>query len=242
MVKEIKIHFETKSFELKFPVISVFKYKKSLSQEVSDGNITRAVCLELLEQMLMIRTFEEMLVEIMAGIYKPLPSFKYVGPTHLSIGQEAASVGSVSALNSADYITSSHRGHGDALSKGYNSIKKLELDKLREHINDNRKYISAIGESCDQKDPRNLLEEKAIKVHVYRMIAELFGKSDGYCWGVGGGMHIADFKLGHLGANAIVGGHMAIATGAAISCRYKQNTNLVLCLAGDGAIQQRDST
>ncbi|MCL5073987.1 MAG: thiamine pyrophosphate-dependent enzyme, partial [Actinobacteria bacterium] len=51
----------------------------------------------------------------------------------------------------------------------------------------------------------------------------------------GGGMHIADFGLGHLGANAIVGGHMAIATGAAISCRYKQNEKLVLCLAGDGA-------
>ena len=67
------------------------------------------------------------------------------------------------------------------------------------------------------------------------MIAELFGRADGYCRGVGGGMHIADFELGHLGANAIVGGHMGIATGAAISCRYQQNERLVLCLAGDGA-------
>lgn len=67
------------------------------------------------------------------------------------------------------------------------------------------------------------------------MIAELFGKADGYCRGVGGGMHIADFELGHLGANAIVGGHVGIATGAAISSRYQKDDKIVLCLAGDGA-------
>ncbi|HAJ95601.1 MAG TPA: pyruvate dehydrogenase, partial [Actinobacteria bacterium] len=69
----------------------------------------------------------------------------------------------------------------------------------------------------------------------YRMIAELFGKTHGYCRGVGGGMHIADFELGHLGANAIVGGHVPIAAGAAMSIRYKDDNAMVLCLAGDGA-------
>jgi len=67
------------------------------------------------------------------------------------------------------------------------------------------------------------------------MIAELFGRKDGYCRGVGGSVHIADFELGHLGANAIVGGHMGIATGAAISSRYLDSGRIVLCLAGDGA-------
>ncbi|MFV2045335.1 MAG: hypothetical protein ACC700_19145, partial [Anaerolineales bacterium] len=46
-------------------------------------------------------------------------------------------------------------------------------------------------------------------------------------------MHIADFELGHLGANAIVGGHVPIAAGAAMSVRYRQDKNLILCLAGD---------
>ena len=87
----------------------------------------------------------------------------------------------------------------------------------------------------DLEDDRDILEEKALKIHTYRMIAELFGKEDGYCRGVGGGMHIADFELGHLGANAIVGGHLGIATGAAMSCRYQKNDRAVLCLAGDGA-------
>ena len=67
------------------------------------------------------------------------------------------------------------------------------------------------------------------------MITELFGKADGYYRGVRGGMHIADFELGHLGANAIVGGHVGIATGAAMSSRYQKDGKIVLCLAGDGA-------
>lgn len=235
MVKDIKLDYKTKKTNLKFPSVPAFAYKKSLTEELRNGNIDKARCLLLLEQMLSIRAFEEMLVEIMVGIYKPLPGFKYVGPTHLSIGQEATSAGSISALNPGDYITSSHRGHGDALSKGFSAIILMNLDKLKEYLRQNRKYISATGNSYGEADPKDILQEKAIKIHIYRMISELFGRADGYCRGVGGGMHIADFSLGHLGANAIVGGHMAIAAGAAISSRYKKNSRLVLCLAGDGA-------
>lgn len=235
MVKEIKIKFETKPGELKFRSIPIFKYQESMIKEIEYRNITRKKCLELLEQMLMIRTFEEMLVEIMAGIYKPLPGFKYIGPTHLSIGQEAVSTGSIAALDFNDYITSSHRGHGDALAKGYWTIKYMSDEELKEFLTKREEFISAIDLSINLKGDRSSLEEIALQVHIYRMIAELFGKADGYCRGVGGGMHIADFSIGHLGANAIVGGHMGIATGAAISCRYQRNGKLVLCLAGDGA-------
>ncbi|MBT5666795.1 MAG: hypothetical protein HOJ06_15755, partial [Rhodospirillaceae bacterium] len=37
-----------------------------------------------------------------------------------------------------------------------------------------------------------------------RMMAELYGRETGYCKGKGGSMHIADFKIGMLGANGIV--------------------------------------
>jgi pyruvate dehydrogenase E1 component alpha subunit len=47
------------------------------------------------------------------------------------------------------------------------------------------------------------------------MMAELFGRSNGYCHSKGGSMHIADFSVGMLGANGIVGAGMPIATGAA---------------------------
>ena len=46
------------------------------------------------------------------------------------------------------------------------------------------------------------------------MMAELFGRSNGSCRGKGGSMHIADFSVGMLGANGIVGAGMPIATGA----------------------------
>jgi 2-oxoisovalerate dehydrogenase E1 component len=235
MVKSLKVSPKIKPSVLRFPAIPVFNYDKSISSEIKDGTLNRENCLGLLEQMMMIRALEEMIEGIVAGIYKPLPDFKYVGPTHLSIGQEATSVGSISALDGKDYITSSHRGHGDSLAKGFCAIKLMSDDELREHLSKKKHFLSAINEDFNSKDSRAYLEEKAIKVHVYRMIAELFGKEDGYCRGVGGGMHIADFELGHLGANAIVGGHMGIAAGAAISCRYKKNNRVVLCLAGDGA-------
>ncbi|MBI2492343.1 MAG: pyruvate dehydrogenase (acetyl-transferring) E1 component subunit alpha, partial [Candidatus Rokubacteria bacterium] len=46
---------------------------------------------------------------------------------------------------------------------------------------------------------------------IRRMMAELFGRVDGYCKGKGGSMHIADFTIGMLGANGIVGGGLPIA-------------------------------
>ena len=67
---------------------------------------------------------------------------------------------------------------------------------------------------------REELIEAALEEHVYRTIGELFGKDEGYCRGRGGSMHIADFTVGHLGANAIVGGGVPIATGAAMASRY----------------------
>src|SRR3979490_1781094 len=52
-----------------------------------------------------------------------------------------------------------------------------------------------------------------------RMFDELPGKEAGYCRGKGGSMHIADPKSGNLGANAIVGGSVGIAAGAAFSAK-----------------------
>ena len=49
-----------------------------------------------------------------------------------------------------------------------------------------------------------------------------------------GGMHIADFHAGHLGANAIVGGSYAMATGAAMGCWKLGLDRVVLCFVGDG--------
>lgn len=67
------------------------------------------------------------------------------------------------------------------------------------------------------------------------MMAELFGKSTGYCKGKGGSMHIADVELGILGANGIVGAGQPIAAGAAFACKYKNTDAVTVCFFGDGA-------
>src|SRR2546422_626239 len=71
-----------------------------------------------------------------------------------------------------------------------------------------------------------------------RMFAELLGKKAGYCKGKGGSMHIADPDTGNLGANAIVAGSTAIATGAAFSAKRLGNGRVAVCFFGDGALGQ----
>jgi pyruvate dehydrogenase E1 component alpha subunit len=71
-----------------------------------------------------------------------------------------------------------------------------------------------------------------------RMFAELLGKAAGYCRGKGGSMHIADQDTGNLGANAIVGGSAAIATGAAMSIKMRGTDQVAVCFFGDGALGQ----
>jgi pyruvate dehydrogenase E1 component alpha subunit len=73
---------------------------------------------------------------------------------------------------------------------------------------------------------------------VDRMFAELLGKEAGYCRGKGGSMHIADPDSGNLGANAIVGGSMGIATGAAMSAKMRGSNQVAVCFFGDGALGQ----
>ncbi|WP_029057434.1 thiamine pyrophosphate-dependent dehydrogenase E1 component subunit alpha [Stappia stellulata] len=70
------------------------------------------------------------------------------------------------------------------------------------------------------------------------MFCELLGKEEGYCRGKGGSMHIADQSNGNLGANAIVGGSMGIATGAALSAKRLGTGDVTVCFFGDGATAQ----
>ena len=70
---------------------------------------------------------------------------------------------------------------------------------------------------------------------INRMMAELFGRVDGYCKGKGGSMHIADFAIGMLGANGIVAGGMPLACGAALAAQLEGAGGVVACFFGDGA-------
>jgi len=137
----------------------------------------------LYKKMLTVRAFEEKAGELFAQNLIP-------GFIHLSIGEEASSVGTCSVLRDDDYVASTHRGHGHLIAKG--------------------------------ADPK-------------KMFAELFGRKTGYCKGKGGSMHIADFSLGILGANGVVGGGFPIIIGAGLSIKLRKTDQVGLVFFGDGA-------
>lgn len=153
---------------------------------ISGRAISNENLLQMYQQMVRIRIFEENVNELYTRALMP-------GLAHLYIGEEAVAVGICEALHGDDYITSTHRGHGHCLAKG--ATPKL-------------------------------------------MFAELLGKRAGYCKGKGGSMHIADPATGNLGANAIVGGSIGIATGAAFSSKYLKNSRVAVCFFGEGALGQ----
>lgn len=70
------------------------------------------------------------------------------------------------------------------------------------------------------------------------MFAEMLGKKTGTNEGKGGSMHIADLNIGNLGSNGIVGAGFPIAAGAALSAQMQNTDQVVLCYAGDGAVNE----
>lgn len=88
---------------------------------------------------------------------------------------------------------------------------------------------------CGAMGDKHAKDEAARQDHWNKMMAELMGKSTGYCKGRGGSMHIADVEKGNLGSTGIVGGNIPIGTGAALAEKLKDTGAVVLCYFGDGA-------
>ena len=95
--------------------IPAYQYKGSLKEELAAGTLTPAQTVDVLEDMLMIREFEEMIVKLRSGAYDACKGYQYRGPTHVSIGQSH-----IRRLLRGDapddQITSTLR-HGDSLPK-----------------------------------------------------------------------------------------------------------------------------
>jgi pyruvate dehydrogenase E1 component alpha subunit len=70
------------------------------------------------------------------------------------------------------------------------------------------------------------------------MMRELLGREGGCCGGKGGSMHIADFSVGMLGANGVVGANITIAAGAAHGIKLLSDDRVVVDIFGDGAINR----
>jgi pyruvate dehydrogenase E1 component alpha subunit len=65
--------------------------------------------------------------------------------------------------------------------------------------------------------------------------AELMGRSDGCCHGVGGSMHLTDFSLGLIGSFAIIGASLSVAVGAAMTAKLQKRPQVAMGFCGDGA-------
>jgi 2-oxoisovalerate dehydrogenase E1 component len=215
--------------KMKLPDVWLFRYTPTLQDELDRKVTTREEAVTLFRAMVLHRNLEYMVRDLDVKRFVPYPGYEYRGTSHLSVGQEAAAVGAMSVLTREDYITSTHRGHGHCLNKGYFALLTMDEAGLKDFVKEAAANEFPIEEYKD-------LRTAALDYHVYRTMAELLGKQSGYCKGRGGGMHIADFSVGNLGANAIVGGSMAIGTGAALAVDRLGEDRVVVCCVGDGAM------
>ncbi|MBN2322908.1 MAG: dehydrogenase E1 component subunit alpha/beta [Spirochaetes bacterium] len=215
--------------KLTFPEIPVNRYNPNLKSELDKKLITKDFAVQILRAMLYQRAFEFTVRDLENKSLVPVEGYVFRGSTHLSYGEEAAQCGAMSALKKTDYITATHRSHGHCIAKGffaYLEMSEGELEAVLSTASKNEFSTKAYGTTLDA----------VVDYHIYRMMAEVLGKEAGYCRGRGGGMHVADFSVGNLGANAIVGGGLGIATGAALAVAKKQEERVVLCAIGDGAM------
>lgn len=73
---------------------------------------------------------------------------------------------------------------------------------------------------------------------VSKMMAELLGRKDGICGGLGGSMHVADIELNIIGANGIVGASMGLGVGAALAAKQRKSTDAGIAIFGDGGANE----
>lgn len=132
------------------------------------------------------------------------------GPAHSAIGQEGGAAGSVLALRSSDQVNGSHRAHHQFLAKALSHVAPEGLDPT-----------APFG--------------GAVRDLSQRTLAEILGLAQGFCQGRGGSMHLRWAEAGNLGTNAIVGGGVPMAAGAAWAHKRAGTGDVVYTYFGDGA-------
>jgi acetoin:2,6-dichlorophenolindophenol oxidoreductase subunit alpha len=69
------------------------------------------------------------------------------------------------------------------------------------------------------------------------LMAELMGRAEGLCKGLGGSMHLVDKQHGFMGATGVVGGNLPLALGTALSAHLRRTDQVTVVFFGDGAVQ-----
>ena len=191
--------------------------------------------------MVLIREFETMLDRIKKeSQYRGL-AYIHLGPAHLSIGQEAAAVGQSYHLTPDDYIFGSHRSHGDILAKCFSAIAQLpelELLQILETYKGGTvlRVVEAFSCGSGGAGTRGDARDLAVDYTLYGVLAEIFGRENGFNQGMGGSMHVFFPPFGVMPNNAIVGASAPIAAGAALFKRVNRRPGIVIANIGDASL------
>jgi 2-oxoisovalerate dehydrogenase E1 component len=133
------------------------------------------------------------------------------GPAHSAIGQEGGAVGSAALMRTTDQVNGSHRAHHQFLAKAI-------------------RHVTPDGLSTDTGF------SGAIQHLAQKSLAEIMGLAQGFCKGRGGSMHLRWSEAGNLGTNAIVGGGVPLAAGAAWAHKRAGQGDVAFTYFGDGAV------
>lgn len=217
--------------QLRLDPIAVNCYDTALGDERARYGDDRLVA--VLRTMLVIRELETMLDSIKQGKDYHGLSYDYRGPAHLSIGQEAAATGQALALTLDDHTFGSHRSHGEIVARGMEAVDALPGDEVEELAAASLPgpEVKALLDRLDVPNAR----DRARALFLYRLVAEIFGRANGFNRGVGGSMHAFFPPFGIYPNNAIVGGAATIAAGAALFKRVQGASGIAVANIGDGS-------
>ena len=187
---------------------------------------------EALRHMLVVREFESMLHAFKStGSYRGI-DYVYKGPAHLSVGQEAAAVGSAMALRPEDQIFGSHRSHGEIIAKALAAVGAMQDDKLASILETHAdgRLLELVTRHVG--DAGGAAAEGFLLTGV---LAEIFMRDAGFNRGMGGSMHAFFTPFGAYPNNAIVGGSSGIAVGAALRAQLTGSDAICVANLGDGS-------
>ncbi|MCL1907336.1 MAG: thiamine pyrophosphate-dependent enzyme [Propionibacteriaceae bacterium] len=213
------------------PEIPVNAYRLDLIAEVS--RYTNDGLINVLHDMIIIREFESMLQSITTtGAWQGITA-KSPGLVHLSMGQEAVSVGQALELKPEDLIFGTHRCHGDLLAKAFSAVRKIseaEVRKVMESFLDGEtlKYAEHLPHATEAEVQANFI--------LFGALGEVFSRRSGFNRGMAGATHVFFPPFGSMPNNGIVGGSAPLATGAALYKRINSSPGIVVASLGDGAL------
>jgi 2-oxoisovalerate dehydrogenase E1 component len=216
---------------LKIKDIPVNQYKADIKKEVSLYGKDRLK--RIWYDMAAIRAFENMLNTFKTqGTWNGI-EYNHKGPAHLSMGQEASSVGQCVNLAVEDFIFGSHRSHGEILAKCYSAVRQLGEERLEEIM---KAFLGGETLAAAETIPYKGVKDLAENFVLYGILAEIFARKAGFTRGLGGSMHAFFTPFGSMPNNAIVGGSADIAVGSALYKRINKKPGIVIANIGDASM------